>query len=170
LFAARRDAAFTGHEPITDDELVEAKLLAQHLGEKLPPLWRKGVKDREAIAHANALDQPLPPEALDGLSRSGLRTLRTAICARRGCPIVSPTLRSRFSESWYKESPDYSPSLLNDVDRINFRRIQAREAMLGGPITEAADAAYVPSAYSEIGFETLPIPPSPARVGFPNRP
>ena len=99
-----------------------------------------------------------------------MRTLRTAICARRGCSIASPLLQTRFSSSWYKASPEYSPNALNDVDRLNFRKIQARETALGGAITEAADNAQVFGAYHEIGFETLPNPPSPARVGFPNRP
>ncbi|HYJ09955.1 MAG TPA: hypothetical protein VEX18_13125, partial [Polyangiaceae bacterium] len=170
LVTARRDAAFTGHEPIADDELVEAKLLARRLGEKLPPLWRKGVKDRDPLAHASALEQPLPSEALEGLSLSALRTLRTAICARRGCPIVSPLLRGRLGDGWYARSPGYSTNLLNDVDRINLRRIRARETALGGAITEAADNAHVFAAYHGTGFETLPRPPSPARVGFPNRP
>jgi WD40 repeat protein len=168
LVAARRDAAFIGHEPIADDELVEAKLLARHLGEKLPPLWRQGVKDRDPLAHTNALDQPLASEALEGLSRSALRTLRTAICARHGCPIVSPLLRGRLSDGQYTPSPGYSPKLLNDVDRINLRKIQARETALGGAITEAADTAHVFAASHDIGFETLPTRPSPARVGFPN--
>jgi hypothetical protein len=170
LVAGRRVATFTGHEPIDDDELVEAKLLARHLGERLPTHWRNGVKDRDPIAHLNALDQPLVPEALEGLSRPALRTLRTAICARHGCPIVSPLLRGRFSGSWYQPSAEYSPNLLNEVDRLNFRRIQAREAKLGGAITDAADNAHLVGAYDEIGFEALPTPPSPARVGFPNRP
>jgi hypothetical protein len=117
----------------------------------------------------NALDQPLPAEALEGLSRSALRTLRTAICARRGCPIASPLLRSRLGDGWYVPSPGYSANLLSNVDRINLRRIRAREAVLGGPITEAGDTAHMFAAYHELGFETLPRPPSPARVGFPNR-
>jgi WD40 repeat protein len=170
LVSGRRVATFMGHEPIPDDTLVEAKLLARRLGEKLPAHWRKGVKDRDPVAHLNALDQPLSLAALDGLSRSALRTLRTGICARRGCPIVSPLLRIRFSGGWYTPAPAYSPNLLNDVERANVRLIQAREAALGGAITEAADAAYVSSAYHEVGFETLPNPPSPARVGFPPPP
>jgi hypothetical protein len=170
LVAGRRVATFTGHEPISDDELVEAKLLAQQLGEKLPTHWRNGVKDRDPVAHLNALDQPLALEALEGLSRPALRTLRTAICARRGCSILSPLLRLRFSGSWYQPSRESSPNLLNDVDRLNLRKIQARETALGGAITEAADNAHVYRAYHEIGFDTLPHPPSPARLGFPTRP
>jgi hypothetical protein len=170
LVAGSRVATFTGHEPIADDELIEAKLLARHLGERLPTHWRKGVKDRDPVSHLNALDQPLVPEALVGLSRSALRTLRTAICARHGCSIVSPLLRGRFSGSWYQPAADYSPNLLNEVDRLNFRRIQAREAELGGAMTDAADHAHSVGAHDELGFEVLPTPPSPARVGFPNRP
>ena len=82
---------------------------------------------------------------------------------------MSPLLRSRFSGSWYRPSPEYSLNALNDVDRLNFRQIQARETALGGAVTEAADNAHVASAYREIDFEALPTPPSPARVGFPNR-
>ena len=118
----------------------------------------------------NALDQPLTPEALEGLSRAALRTLRAAVCARHGCRIVSPLLRGRFSGSWYQPSPEYSPNALNDVDRLNLRKIQARETALGGAMTDAADKAHVFDAYQEVGFEALPTPASPARVGFPNRP
>jgi hypothetical protein len=120
------------------------------------------------LNHLAALAQPLAESAIERLSRLDLRLLRSTIAARRGATFKAPTLKGTFTQvSWYQPNPTYTPALLTPVDRANIRAITRREALLGGPLTEAEAVKHTEFAvYAGMyDWRLLPPTPDPERFG-----
>jgi len=64
-------------------------------------------------------------------SKANLRIVRNMIYAQHGRKFESPDLQNFFdSQSWYKENPNYSDSLLSEIDLGNISFIQDKENFL----------------------------------------
>ena len=54
--------------------------------------------------------------------------MRNEVYARHGRVFQSPDLHDYFTQKpWYSQNPDYSDSLLTDVDKENVRILQEAE-------------------------------------------
>ena len=74
------------------------------------------------------LDSKLKEGDLKDLDKSQLRVLRNAVYARHGRTFKSVDLQSLWEcYTWYKKNPNYSDSLLTDIDKYNIELIQNYE-------------------------------------------
>ena len=74
------------------------------------------------------LDSKLKEGDLKDLDKSQLRVLRNAVYARHGRTFKSVDLQSLWEcYTWYKKNPNYSDSLLTDIDKYNIELIQKYE-------------------------------------------
>lgn len=74
------------------------------------------------------LDGILNEYSLENLTGGQLRIMRNAIYARHGRTFKSVDLQSLWNcYTWYKENPNFSDSLLTDIDRYNIKLIQKYE-------------------------------------------
>ena len=75
------------------------------------------------------LDSKLTAEDLRDLDKAQLRLMRNAVYARHGRTFKSVDLQSLWEcYTWYKKNPNYSDSLLTDIDKYNIELIQKYEA------------------------------------------
>ena len=75
------------------------------------------------------LDSKLTAEDLRNLDKAQLRLMRNAVYARHGRTFKSVDLQSLWEcYTWYKKNPNYSDSLLTDIDKYNIELIQKYEA------------------------------------------
>ena len=75
------------------------------------------------------LDSKLTVEDLRDLDKAQLRLMRNAVYARHGRTFKSVDLQSLWEcYTWYKKNPNYSDSLLTDIDKYNIELIQKYEA------------------------------------------
>ncbi|MBU3849110.1 MAG: YARHG domain-containing protein [Candidatus Treponema excrementipullorum] len=75
------------------------------------------------------LDSKLKEGDLKDLDKSQLRVLRNAVYARHGRTFKSVDLQSLWEcYTWYKKNPNYSDSLLTDIDKYNIELIQNYES------------------------------------------
>ena len=75
------------------------------------------------------LDSKLTEEDLKELDKSQLRIMRNAVYARHGRTFKSVDLQSLWEcYTWYKKNPNYSDSLLTDIDKYNIELIQKYES------------------------------------------
>ena len=74
------------------------------------------------------LDSKLTEEDLKELDKAQLRIMRNAVYARHGRTFKSVDLQSLWEcYTWYKKNPNYSDSLLTDIDKYNIELIQKYE-------------------------------------------
>ena len=74
------------------------------------------------------LDSKLTAEDLRDLDKAQLRLMRNAVYARHGRTFKSVDLQSLWEcYTWYKKNPNYSDSLLTDIDKYNIELIQKYE-------------------------------------------
>ena len=74
------------------------------------------------------LDSKLTAEDLRNLDKAQLRLMRNAVYARHGRTFKSVDLQSLWEcYTWYKKNPNYSDSLLTDIDKYNIELIQKYE-------------------------------------------
>lgn len=74
-------------------------------------------------------DSKLTAEDLRDLDKAQLRLMRNAVYARHGRTFKSVDLQSLWEcYTWYKKNPNYSDSLLTDIDKYNIELIQKYEA------------------------------------------
>ncbi len=79
----------------------------------------------------STLDSKLTEADLKDLDKAQLRLMRNAVYARHGRTFKSVDLQSLWEcYTWYKKNPNYSDSLLTDVDKYNIELIQKHEAKL----------------------------------------
>ena len=75
------------------------------------------------------LDSKLTEADLKDLDKAQLRLMRNAVYARHGRTFKSVDLQSLWEcYTWYKKNPNYSDSLLTDIDKYNIELIQKYEA------------------------------------------
>lgn len=75
------------------------------------------------------LDSKLKEGDLKDLDKSQLRVLRNAVYARHGRTFKSVDLQSLWEcYTWYKKNPNYSDSMLSDIDKYNIELIQKYES------------------------------------------
>ena len=75
------------------------------------------------------LDSKLTVGDLQDLDKAQLRLMRNAVYARHGRTFKSVDLQSLWEcYTWYKKNPNYSDSLLTDIDKYNIELIQKYEA------------------------------------------
>ncbi|MBR6582277.1 MAG: YARHG domain-containing protein [Treponema sp.] len=75
------------------------------------------------------LDSKLTEADLKDLDKAQLRLMRNAVYARHGRTFKSVDLQSLWEcYTWYKKNPNYSDSLLTDIDKYNIKLIQKYEA------------------------------------------
>jgi len=75
------------------------------------------------------LDSKLIDADLKDLDKAQLRLMRNAVYARHGRTFKSVDLQSLWDcYTWYKKNPNYSDSLLTDIDKYNIELIQKYEA------------------------------------------
>ena len=75
------------------------------------------------------LDSKLTEEDLKELDKTQLRIMRNAVYARHGRTFKSVDLQSLWEcYTWYKKNPNYSDSLLTDIDKYNIELIQKYES------------------------------------------
>ncbi len=73
-------------------------------------------------------DRIIAESELLGKSRAELRVMRNEIFARHGKIFESADLNDYFSQkSWYTQNPNYSDTLLSDIDKENIRIIRETE-------------------------------------------
>ncbi len=73
-------------------------------------------------------DRVVTEADLAGKSKAELRVMRNEVFARHGRVFQAADLNAYFSaKPWYKQDPNYSDSLLTDVDNENVRIIQESE-------------------------------------------
>jgi len=73
-------------------------------------------------------DRMITEAELQGRSKAEFRVMRNEVYARHGRVFQSPDLHDYFTQKpWYSQNPDYSDSLLSDVDKENIRIIQEAE-------------------------------------------
>ena len=74
------------------------------------------------------LDSKLIDADLKDLDKAQLRLMRNAVYARHGRTFKSVDLQSLWEcYTWYKKNPNYSDSLLTDIDKYNIELIQKYE-------------------------------------------
>ena len=74
------------------------------------------------------LDSKLTDADLKDLDKAQLRLMRNAVYARHGRTFKSVDLQSLWEcYTWYKKNPNYSDSLLTDIDKYNIELIQKYE-------------------------------------------
>jgi len=86
----------------------------------------------ESLAKAEGFltpaDRIVTEPELQGKSKAELRVMRNEVFARHGRVFQSSDLHDYFSQRpWYTQNPNYSDSLLTDVDKENIRVIQEAE-------------------------------------------
>ena len=75
------------------------------------------------------LDSKLIDADIKDLDKTQLRLMRNAVYARHGRTFKSVDLQSLWEcYTWYKKNPNYSDSLLTDIDKYNIELIQKYEA------------------------------------------
>ena len=75
------------------------------------------------------LDSKLTDADLKDLDKAQLRLMRNAVYARHGRTFKSVDLQSLWEcYTWYKKNPNYSDSLLTDIDKYNIELIQKYES------------------------------------------
>ena len=75
------------------------------------------------------LDSKLIDADIKDLDKTQLRLMRNAVYARHGRTFKSVDLQSLLEcYTWYKKNPNYSDSLLTDIDKYNIELIQKYEA------------------------------------------
>ena len=75
------------------------------------------------------LDKCLNQSDIKDLTPAQLRLMRNAIYARHGRTFKSVDLQSLWEcYTWYKKNPNYSDSLLTDIDKYNIELIQKYES------------------------------------------
>ena len=75
------------------------------------------------------LDSKLIDADLKDLDKAQLRLMRNAVYARHGRTFKSVDLQSLWEcYTWYKKNPNYSDSLLTDIDKYNIELIQKYES------------------------------------------
>ena len=75
------------------------------------------------------LDSKLIDADIKDLDKAQLRLMRNAVYARHGRTFKSVDLQSLWEcYTWYKKNPNYSDSLLTDIDKYNIELIQKYEA------------------------------------------
>ena len=75
------------------------------------------------------LDSKLIDADIKDLDKGQLRLMRNAVYARHGRTFKSVDLQSLWEcYTWYKKNPNYSDSLLTDIDKYNIELIQKYEA------------------------------------------
>jgi len=75
------------------------------------------------------LDNRLNQSDIKDLTPAQLRLMRNAIYARHGRTFKSVDLQSLWEcYTWYKKNPNYSDSLLTDIDKYNIELIQKYES------------------------------------------
>lgn len=75
------------------------------------------------------LDSKLTEADLKDLDKAQLRIMRNAVYARHGRTFKSVDLQSLWEcYTWYKKNPNYSDSMLTDIDKYNIELIQKYEA------------------------------------------
>ena len=75
------------------------------------------------------LDSKLIDADIKDLDKAQLRLMRNAVYARHGRTFKSLDLQSLWEcYTWYKKNPNYSDSLLTDIDKYNIELIQKYEA------------------------------------------
>ena len=75
------------------------------------------------------LDSKLTEEDLKELDKAQLRLMRNAVYARHGRTFKSVDLQSLWEcYTWYKKNPNYSDSLLTDIDKYNIELVQKYES------------------------------------------
>jgi hypothetical protein len=129
--------SFAGHEGWGDrDEQIEVVLLSRALGRKLEQFSELDF-ERTPFDAPELLDEPVPADQLQAMSRRDLRLLRNMVYARRGRPFRSPLLREYFGKlDWYKADPGYTDARLKPVDRRNIKLVQSAEIAAGGPLND----------------------------------
>lgn len=86
------------------------------------------ILQRENQIHQNLSKASLSPDDLSGLFVEDLTKLGNEIYARHGRKFKQKWLQNYFASlPWYKPNPDYSDSLLTNLERENLKTIAAAE-------------------------------------------
>src|ERR1700704_5146974 len=73
--------------------------------------------------------QSIKPDQFKGLSLDSLKLLRGIVFGRHGRVFKDNEIKAYLEDqSWYKQNPDFSNSILNDVERRNLDLIRDAEA------------------------------------------
>ena len=114
---------------------IKLELTYQSLAPAAPAIQEKPEEALGIPEHLNKVEGFLTPsdrmiteQELQGRSKAELRVMRNEIFARHGRVFQSPDLHDYFTQKpWYSQNPNYSDSLLSDVDKENVRIIQENE-------------------------------------------
>lgn len=141
----RRLEAFERTDPATEEEWIEAALLARALG--VESVFGEELWERTPLDDPKLLTQQLTVEQLRDLSRRDLRLLRNMVFARHGREFKSELVRGHFERmEWYRPDPGFSDSRLTALDHRNIKVIQSVEADLGGPIGDHEELEFFEGA------------------------